>query len=97
MSVYRVLVSFNAERVGDIVRDVDFWDVDRFVRAGYLKKIEEVQHVAGTGPEPGDVDTDLPVPGLPRKRRKTVKPEVTDVAGSAVPDAGPADGEEQGA
>ena len=96
MSVYRVIVSFNAYRKGDVASGTELWDADKFVRAGYLKLIEEVSEVDGTVVSPGGTGGD-DVPQPRRRGRKAKATEVTDEPDRAVSDAGPADREEQGA
>lgn len=95
MTAYKVLVSHRDLRMKTVVHLEPTQQVQYLVEAGYLKKIEEVNEVEGTGSR--DVGVDHPVRDLPRKRRGARKTEVVDEPDRAVSDAGPADSEEQGA
>lgn len=95
MPAYLVLVSHNGHRFGDILL------TSTPEKSPYLREIEAVKEVGGTEyignrpviDPPGGLDPDPGVADVRKPRRKTVKTEVADVEGGAVPDSGPQDGE----
>lgn len=96
MTAYRVLVSHRDLKMKTVVHLEPTTQVQYLVDAGYLKPIEEVQHVEGTGVTElrgGNVDSDHDSVDLPRRRRKAVKPEVSDVEGGPVSDGDPTGGQ----
>jgi len=97
MAAYRVLVSHRDLKMKTVVHLEPTVQVQYLVDAGYLKAMEEVQHVAGTGVhEPaadghGDaVGVSVAVSDVPvRRGRKVKSAEVVDEPDRVVPDSGP--------